>query len=57
MSRKVPLVAVVTTSLELAGATALTVAGWLAFGVAGALAVLGGFCLAASYVITRGGSR
>lgn len=55
--RTVPVMAVVTTSLELSGAVLLTAAGWLAFGLAGAFAVVGGFCLAASWALTRGGGR
>lgn len=52
--RQVPVRALVTTTLEVAGAGLLTAAGWLAFGLAGVCAVLGGFCLAVSYSITRG---
>lgn len=54
MAKPIPVRVLVTTGLELIGASLLTVAGLLAFGVAGALAVLGGFCLAASFSITRG---
>jgi hypothetical protein len=52
--RSVPVVAIVTTGLEVVGAGLLTAAGWLAFGLAGALAVLGGFCIAGSFALTRG---
>lgn len=52
--RAVPVVAIVTTALELAGAALLTTAGYLAFGLAGALGAAGGFCLALSYALTRG---
>lgn len=45
-----------TTALELAGVVLLTAGAVVAFGLAGALAAAGGFCLAASYVITRRGS-
>lgn len=45
-----------TTALELSGVALLTSAAVVAFGLAGALAAVGGFCLAASYVITRRGS-
>lgn len=54
VQRQVPVRAIVTTGLEVAGAASLTVAGWLAFGLAGVLTVVGGFCLALSYAITRG---
>lgn len=45
-----------TTALELAGVALLVGAAVVAFGLAGLLAAAGGFCLAASYVITRRGS-
>jgi hypothetical protein len=44
-----------TTALDIAGAALLTGAACAAFGLAAGMAVLGGFLLGLSYVLTRGG--
>ena len=45
----------VTTALDITGAALLTGAAYVAFGLAAGMAVLGGFLLGLSFVLTRGG--
>jgi hypothetical protein len=52
--RSVPVKDVVTTSLDVAGVLALGAAGYLFLGIAGVLTVLGAFCLALSFALSRG---